>query len=48
MLCRLFSEAVVAIDGSKFKAVSYRDKNFTPNKFQRRMEQIEISIDRSS
>jgi transposase len=33
MLCRqldLFSEAVVAIDGSKFKAVNNRDKNFTP------------------
>ena len=49
MLCRqldLFSEAVVAIDGSKFKAVNNRDKNFTPNKIQRRMEQIETSIDR--
>jgi transposase len=32
-LCRklnLFSQAVVAIDGSKFKAVNTRDKNFTP------------------
>jgi transposase len=49
MLCRqldLFSEAVVAVDGSKFKAVNNRDKNFTPNKIQRRMEQIETSIDR--
>jgi len=49
MLCRqldLFSEAVVAIDGSKFKAVNNRDKNFTPNKIQRRIEQIETSIDR--
>src|SRR6266446_3732597 len=49
MLCRqldLFSEAVVAIDDSKFKAVNNRDKNFTPNKIQRRMEQIETSIDR--
>src|SRR6202045_843096 len=49
MLCRrldLFSEAVIAIDGSKFKAVNNRDKNFTPNKIQRRMEQIEASIDR--
>jgi len=49
MLCRqldLFSEAIVAIDGSKFKAVNNRDKNFTPNKIQRRMEQIEASIDR--
>jgi len=49
MLCRqleLFSEAIIAIDGSKFKAVNNRDKNFTPNKLQRRMEQIEASIDR--
>jgi hypothetical protein len=49
MLCRrldLFSEAIVAIDGSKFKAVNNRDKNFTPNKIQRRMEQIEASINR--
>jgi len=48
-LCRrldLFSEAIVAIDGSKFKAVNNRDKNFTPNKIQRRMEQIEASINR--
>jgi transposase len=49
MLCRqldLFSEAIVAIDGSKFKAINNRDKNFTPNKIQRRMEQIEASIAR--
>src|SRR4030088_1065809 len=49
MLCRrldLFTEAVVAVDGSKFKAVNNRDKNFTLNKIQRRMEQIEASIDR--
>src|SRR5919206_4288559 len=35
MLCRkldLFSEALVAIDGSKFKAVNNRDKNFTTSK----------------
>src|SRR5688500_5248012 len=33
LLCRkldLFSEALVAVDGSKFKAVNNRDKNFTP------------------
>jgi transposase len=49
VLCRrlnLFTEAVVAVDGSKFKAVNNRDKNFTPNKIQRRMEQIEASIGR--
>src|SRR3981081_698476 len=49
VLCRrlnLFTEAVVAVDGSKFKAMNNRDKNFTPNKIQRRMEQIEASIAR--
>ncbi len=33
VMCRqlkLFSQAIVAIDGSKFKAVNNRDKNFTP------------------
>ena len=48
-LCRrldLFSQAIVAIDGSKFKAVNNRDKNFTPAKLKRRLEQIEASIDR--
>ena len=49
VLCRkldLFSEALVAIDGSKFKAVNNRDKNFTSAKMQRRMAQIEESIER--
>jgi transposase len=49
VLCRrlnLFSEAIVAIDGSKFKAVNNRDKNFTPAKMQRRLAQIEESIAR--
>jgi transposase len=48
-LCReldLFSEAVVAVDGSKFKAANNRDKNFTPHKLQKRIEQIEASIAR--
>ena len=48
-LCRelkLFSQAVVAIDGSKFKAVNARDRNFTPGKVQKRQEQIEESIKR--
>ena len=48
-LCRdlkLLSQAIVAIDGSKFKAVNARDKNFTPNKVQKRQEQIEESIKR--
>ena len=49
MLCRrlgLFSEAIVAIDGSKFKAVNNRDKNFTEHKLKARMAQIEESISR--
>ena len=49
LLCRslsLFSEAIVAIDGSKFKAVNNRDKNFTDRKLQARMQQLEESIGR--
>src|SRR3984885_5006507 len=49
VLCRqlnLFSMAVVAVDGSRFKAVNNRDRNFTSAKVQRRMEQIEASINR--
>jgi transposase len=49
VLCRkldLFSQSVVAIDGSKFKAVNNRDRNFTDAKIKRRMEQIEQSIER--
>ena len=46
-LCRrldLFAEASVAIDGSKFKAVNNRDRNFTRAKMKRRLEQIEESV----
>src|SRR6516164_8006010 len=46
-LCRkldLLSAASVAIDGSKFKAVNARDKNFTESKMRRRFERIEESI----
>ena len=49
VLCRelgLLSEALVAIDGSKFKAVNNRDRNFTRAKLQRRMQEIEAGIDR--
>jgi transposase len=49
LLCRqlnLLTEASVAIDGSKFKAVNNRDNNFTANKVERRREQIEASIER--
>ncbi|KQO56445.1 transposase [Methylobacterium sp. Leaf86] len=49
VLCRrlnLFSKAVVAVDGSKFKAVNNRDKNFTAAKVEARMAQVEASIGR--
>lgn len=46
-LCRrmgLFSQAIVAIDGSKFKAVNSRDNCFTQAKIKLRMKQVEDSI----
>ena len=49
LLCRrleLLSDASVAIDGSKFKAVNARDRNFTQGKMQRRLKQIDESIAR--
>ncbi len=48
-LCReigLLTKASVAIDGSKFKAVNNRDKNFTRAKMERRLAQIEESVAR--
>ena len=48
-LCRrlgLLTKASVAIDGSKFKAVNDRDKNFTRNKVERRRKQLEESVAR--
>jgi transposase len=48
-LCRelgLLTTASVAIDGSKFKAVNTRDKNFTRAKMERRVAQIEESVAR--
>ena len=48
-LCRtlgLLTQASVAIDGSKFKAVNNRDRNFTRAKMDRRMVQIEESVAR--
>jgi transposase len=48
-LCRrigLLSKASVAIDGSKFKAVNNRDKNFTRAKVERRRVQLEESVAR--
>jgi transposase len=49
LLCRrlkLFADGIIAIDGSKFKAVNNRDKNFTSHKVQVRMQQLEQSIHR--
>ena len=49
MLCRkmgLLNSASVAIDGSKFKAVNTRDKNFTRGKVERRRTQLEDSVAR--
>ena len=49
VLCRelnLFTQALVAIDGSKFKAVNNRDKNFTSGKMKRRVASINESIER--
>jgi transposase len=49
MVCRrldLFADVSVAIDGSKFKAVNNRDKNFTRAKMERRLAQIEESVAR--
>jgi transposase len=48
-LCRdmgLLTKASVAIDGSKFKAVNTRDKNFTRGKVERRRVQLEESVAR--
>lgn len=49
VLCRrlnLFTQAVVAVDGSKFKAVNNRDKTFTVAKVGKRIEHVEASIAR--
>ena len=49
VLCRrlnLFSQAIVAIDGSKFKAVNAHNRNFTHGKLEKRMQQIDQCIER--
>jgi transposase len=49
LVCRklkLLSEGVVAVDGSKFKAVNNRDRNYTPHKLEQRIKQVQESIDR--
>lgn len=48
-ICRgigLLTGGVVAVDGSRFKAVNTRDKNYTPGAVRRRIEQAEASIER--
>ena len=48
-ICRrlkLLASASVAVDGSKFKAVNNRDRNFTPHKLAQRERQVEESIER--
>jgi transposase len=48
-LCRklgLLTKASVAIDGSKFKAVNNRDKNFSRGKVEGRRKQLEESVAR--
>lgn len=47
-LCRelnLLSQAIVAIDGSKFKAVNNRDRNFTQVKIERFQQQVTENIE---
>jgi transposase len=46
LLAQGTSGASVAVDGSKFKAVNNRDRNFTAAKMRRRREQIEKSVAR--
>jgi hypothetical protein len=49
LLCHklnMFEGGEVAIDGSKFKAVNNRDKNYTQRKIKARIEQVEDSIAR--
>lgn len=49
VLCRqlnLFAQAIVAIDGSKFKAVNAHDRNFTRGKLEKRIQEIDRCIER--
>lgn len=49
MLCRkldLLTDTLVAIDGSKFKAVNNRDKNFTRTKLKQQIEKVDAAIER--
>lgn len=49
MLCKqmnMFTESLIAIDGSRFSAVNNRDRNYTKAKIQRRIDAINKSLDR--
>ena len=49
VLCReigLIAGGTVAVDGSRFKAVNTRDKNYTPGAIRLRLAQVEASIER--
>jgi len=43
---KLFAATLMAIDGSKFKAVNSRDKNFTRKSVKRRLKKTQANIDR--
>src|ERR1700733_7094387 len=48
-LCRglnLFTQAIVAIDGNRFKAVNSLNRSFSRGSIERRIEQVEASIER--
>jgi transposase len=48
-VCRnlgLIAGGMVAVDGSRMRAVNARDRNFTPVTIRRRMEQVDASIER--
>ncbi len=47
-LCRemnMFADAIVAIDGSKFKAVNSKENNYTPKKMQFHIKRVEKHIE---
>ena len=42
----MFTDVIVAIDGSKFKAVNSKPNNFTPQKAKDHIERVEASIEK--
>lgn len=44
-LMNMFTDAIVAIDGSKFKAVNSKENNYTPKKLQFHIKRVEKHID---